>query len=222
MQGYLEQGIQTAVAQGRSTKIILMIMWTRTSRLSKKISLSFPGTPKQTSLLPQVLLARQEFRAHHIQSEVPPPHEIVPSGSLLHSETVNLDMQLFCHLPSHWIRAAIVAVNGRWHRIVPMHKCTVRCAFTKAQKNPVHHPRPILGTHCLRSSPGKHTPLSKATLRTQVSRDNKVPHRPRGGLTRSQRLHSQKAVAAWVTFSSSPSALRHATKESARVPFSRL
>jgi len=41
-QGYLEKGIQTPVAQGRSTKIISMIMWTRTSRLSIKISLSGP------------------------------------------------------------------------------------------------------------------------------------------------------------------------------------
>jgi len=32
--GYLEKGIQTPMAQGRSTKIISMIKWIRTSRLS--------------------------------------------------------------------------------------------------------------------------------------------------------------------------------------------
>ena len=40
MQGYLEKGIQTPRAQGRSTKIISMIKWIRTSRLSIKNSLS--------------------------------------------------------------------------------------------------------------------------------------------------------------------------------------
>ena len=40
MLGYLEKGIQTPMAQGRSTKIISMIKRTRTSRLSIKISLS--------------------------------------------------------------------------------------------------------------------------------------------------------------------------------------
>ena len=40
IQSYLEKGIQTPVAQGRSTKIISMIKWTRTRRLSIKISLS--------------------------------------------------------------------------------------------------------------------------------------------------------------------------------------
>ena len=38
--GYLEKGIQTPMAQGRSTKIISMIRWIRTSRLSIKKSLS--------------------------------------------------------------------------------------------------------------------------------------------------------------------------------------
>ena len=38
--GYLEKGIQTFVAQGRSTEIFSMIKWTRTSRLSLKIFLS--------------------------------------------------------------------------------------------------------------------------------------------------------------------------------------
>ena len=33
MQGYLEKGIQTPMAKGRSTKIISMIKWIRTSRL---------------------------------------------------------------------------------------------------------------------------------------------------------------------------------------------
>ena len=40
--GYLEKGIQTPMAQGRSTKIITMIKWIRTSGLSIKNSL-FPG-----------------------------------------------------------------------------------------------------------------------------------------------------------------------------------
>jgi hypothetical protein len=37
---YLEKGIQTPMARDRSTKIILMIKWIRTSRLSIKNSLS--------------------------------------------------------------------------------------------------------------------------------------------------------------------------------------
>jgi len=40
MSDYLEKGIQTPMAQGRSTKIISMIKWSRTSRLSTKNSLS--------------------------------------------------------------------------------------------------------------------------------------------------------------------------------------
>ena len=38
--GYLEKGIQTPRAQGRLNEIISMIKWTRTRRLSIKISLS--------------------------------------------------------------------------------------------------------------------------------------------------------------------------------------
>ena len=38
--GYLEKGIQTPMAQGRSTKIIPTIKWIRTRRLSIKNSLS--------------------------------------------------------------------------------------------------------------------------------------------------------------------------------------
>jgi len=38
--GCLEMGIQTPMAQGRSTKIISIIKWIRTSRLSIKNSLS--------------------------------------------------------------------------------------------------------------------------------------------------------------------------------------
>ena len=38
--GYLEKGIQTPMAQDRSTKVISMIKWIRTSRLSEKNSLS--------------------------------------------------------------------------------------------------------------------------------------------------------------------------------------
>jgi len=42
--GYLGKGIQTLLAQGRSTKIISMIKWIRTSRLSIKNSLFKRGT----------------------------------------------------------------------------------------------------------------------------------------------------------------------------------
>ena len=38
--GYMAKEIQTLIAQGRSTKIISMIRWIRTSRLSTKKSLS--------------------------------------------------------------------------------------------------------------------------------------------------------------------------------------
>ena len=48
MYGYLEKGIQIPVVQGRSTHS--MIKWTRTSRLSIKISLSLP-TPFLTEQL---------------------------------------------------------------------------------------------------------------------------------------------------------------------------
>ena len=40
MSGYLEKGIQIRMAQGRSTKIISMIKWSRTNSLSIKNSLS--------------------------------------------------------------------------------------------------------------------------------------------------------------------------------------
>ena len=42
MQGHLAKGIETPMAHGRSTKIISMMKWIRTSRLSKKISLFYP------------------------------------------------------------------------------------------------------------------------------------------------------------------------------------
>ena len=42
MSGYLEKGIQTPMAQGRSTKIILRIEWVRNSWLSIKNSLAGP------------------------------------------------------------------------------------------------------------------------------------------------------------------------------------
>ena len=48
-----KKGILTPVAQGRSTKLISMIKWTRTSRLSIKISLS-----RQRNTLGQVVAAR--------------------------------------------------------------------------------------------------------------------------------------------------------------------
>jgi len=41
--GYLKKEIQTPMAQGRSTKIILMTKWIRTSRLSIKHSFSSTG-----------------------------------------------------------------------------------------------------------------------------------------------------------------------------------
>ena len=41
MCGYLKKGIQTPMAQGRSTKIISMIKWIRTRRLSRKSSLAY-------------------------------------------------------------------------------------------------------------------------------------------------------------------------------------
>ena len=41
MQGYLEKRIQTPMAPDRSTKMISMIKWIWTSRLSIKNSLSF-------------------------------------------------------------------------------------------------------------------------------------------------------------------------------------
>jgi len=43
MLGYMEKGIQTPMAQGRSTKIIEMIKWIRTRRLSIKNTLSCKG-----------------------------------------------------------------------------------------------------------------------------------------------------------------------------------
>ena len=39
MEGYLEKGIQTPMAKGRSSKIVSMMKWIRTSRLSIKNSL---------------------------------------------------------------------------------------------------------------------------------------------------------------------------------------
>ena len=46
MLGYLEKRIQTRMAQGRSTKVVSMIKWIRTSRLSRKNSLSLSGAPR--------------------------------------------------------------------------------------------------------------------------------------------------------------------------------
>ena len=40
MQGYLEKGVQTLMAQGWSTEAISMIKWIRTSKLSMTDSLS--------------------------------------------------------------------------------------------------------------------------------------------------------------------------------------
>ena len=57
---YLEKGIQTPMAQGLSTKIISMIKWIRTSRLSIKNSLSLGcgvdhGVPHVRALNPHLL-----------------------------------------------------------------------------------------------------------------------------------------------------------------------
>ena len=46
--GYLEKGIQTPMAQGRSTKIISMIKWIRTSRLSRNNSLTLSFVEQAT------------------------------------------------------------------------------------------------------------------------------------------------------------------------------
>jgi len=50
MYGYLEKGIQTPMAQGRSTKIISMNKWFRTSRLSIKHPLALQVRVEELSL----------------------------------------------------------------------------------------------------------------------------------------------------------------------------
>ena len=50
----MKQGIQPPMAQGRSTKIIWMIKWIRTSRLSIKNSLSAAESESDHSLVLQV------------------------------------------------------------------------------------------------------------------------------------------------------------------------
>ena len=57
MHGYLGKGIQTPMAQGRSTKTISMIKWTRTRRLLKKNSRS--GT--------LLVLANEGVRARRVR-----------------------------------------------------------------------------------------------------------------------------------------------------------
>ena len=56
---HLEKGVQTPMAQGRSTKIISMIQWIRTSRLSIKNS---PFSPARSGLhlhtAPSIFLLR--------------------------------------------------------------------------------------------------------------------------------------------------------------------
>ena len=47
--GYLKKGVQTPMAQGRSTEIVSMIKWIRTSRLSKKNSLSLAAVSRSDS-----------------------------------------------------------------------------------------------------------------------------------------------------------------------------
>ena len=91
---YLEKGIQTLVAQGRSTKTISMIMWTRTSRLSIKISLSLcllsircpppPRGPMATGM-PRSSDAAAPYRVTSLIRNRPPPqgHPRAPGMVLL-------------------------------------------------------------------------------------------------------------------------------------------
>ena len=53
----VEKGIQTPMAQGRSTEIISMIQWIRTSRLSIKHSLS-PSSAHEVKFDPTEVLGR--------------------------------------------------------------------------------------------------------------------------------------------------------------------
>ena len=75
MYGYLEKGIQIPMAQGRSTKIISMIKWIRTSRLSIKNSLSavfrrHTCNRENSCGSPCVSLAESESKGHLWQQQV--------------------------------------------------------------------------------------------------------------------------------------------------------
>ena len=81
MQGYLEKGIQTPMAQGRSTKTISMIKWIRTSRLSRKNALSpnpeLPGWAR--SPIPKDWSTSNPSCEHRVQDE---PSSFGPRGQL--------------------------------------------------------------------------------------------------------------------------------------------
>ena len=74
MQGHLETGIHTPMAQGRSTKIISMIEWIRTSRLLTKKSLfgqMAAGEVHAPSSFKNVKMAealRNSTQPRHVQS----------------------------------------------------------------------------------------------------------------------------------------------------------
>ena len=55
-----KSGIQTPMAQGRSTASISMVKWTRTSRLSIEISLSTDGERRGSNL--------KDFEASHVNN----------------------------------------------------------------------------------------------------------------------------------------------------------
>ena len=63
-----DEGVQTPMAQGRSTKIISMIKWIRTSKLSIKISLSLilecTATTMLRMLSPRRLISREAGSSH--------------------------------------------------------------------------------------------------------------------------------------------------------------
>ena len=58
MLGYLEKGTQTPMAQGRSTEIISMIKWIRTSRLpvQNSLSLYLPQRPEKEFFIDSLLV----------------------------------------------------------------------------------------------------------------------------------------------------------------------
>ena len=72
MQGYLEKGSQTCMAQGRSTKIISIIKWIRTTRLSIKNSLSTTTPAEDFSNLENSQVV-QGYLAH----KKPPPRTVI-------------------------------------------------------------------------------------------------------------------------------------------------
>ena len=63
----MSEVIQTPMAQGRSTKIISMIRWVRTSRFSIKKSLYERGTPVIVPNLPLCALPRENTGAPYFR-----------------------------------------------------------------------------------------------------------------------------------------------------------